>query len=180
VACGSHGLLGKQNVYEYDSVRVPLIIGGPGIPAGRRTDAMCYLFDVLPTLGNLCGVAAPKGSDGIEFCATLHDPVTPSRSGMLFAYKDVQRAFCDERWKLICYPQVDKTQLFDLRADPQEATNLAYLPQYADKVTELTVRLEKEQRLSGDTTPLTAAQPRPAEWTPPAKDFAPKGVKAIN
>ena len=55
VARGSHGLIGKQNLYEH-SVRVPLIISGPGIPAGKRTDAMCYLFDVLPTLGKLCGV----------------------------------------------------------------------------------------------------------------------------
>ena len=180
VACGSHGLIGKQNVYEYDSVRVPLIISGPGIPAGQRTDAMCYLFDVFPTLGKLCGVTVPKGSEGIEFSATLRNPARPARSEMLFAYKNVQRGYRDERWKLIRYPQVDKTQLFDLQTDPQEATNLACLPQFAAKVAELTVRLKRQQQESGDTASLTVANPKPAEWTPPVKKFDPKKLKAID
>ena len=41
---GSHGLLGKQNLYEH-SMRCPLIVRGPGIPHGS-TDAFTYLFDL--------------------------------------------------------------------------------------------------------------------------------------
>ena len=52
VARGSHGLIGKQNLYEH-SMRVPLIVAGPGIAVDKRSDAMCYLFDVMPTLGKL-------------------------------------------------------------------------------------------------------------------------------
>ena len=167
VACGSHGLIGKQNLYEYDSIRVPLIMRGPGIPAGQRTNAMCYLFDVLPTLGKLCAVPAPQGNDGIEFSATMLDPKKPARTEMMFAYKNLQRAIRDERWKLIRYPQVDKTQLFDLRADPLETTNLADRPEYAEKIAELTGRLQSEQRKSGDSAPLAIANPKPAGWTPP-------------
>ncbi len=168
VARGSHGLIGKQNLYEFDSVRVPLIIGGPGIPADKRTDAMCYLFDVLPTLGKICGVSGPTTSDGIDFTATLHDPTKAARSTMIFAYKNVQRAIRDERWKLIRYPQVDRTQLFDLQSDPHEVTNLADKPEQAVKVTELTALLEKEMRQSGDTGVLKVANPKLAEWAPPA------------
>src|SRR5207249_11757607 len=83
VARGSHGLIGKQNVYEH-SVRVPLLIRGPGIPAGKRTDAVGSLFDVLPTLGKLCGVPAPRTSEGIEFTASLSDPTRPARPQLLF------------------------------------------------------------------------------------------------
>ncbi|NBV23206.1 MAG: DUF4976 domain-containing protein [Proteobacteria bacterium] len=169
VARGSHGLIGKQNVYEYDSVRVPLIISGPGIAADRRTDAMCYLFDVLPTLGKLCGVPTPNQTDGFDFSGTFSDPAKPARPHMLFAYRQVQRAIRDDRWKLIRYPQVDKTQLFDLQNDPHEVTNLANQPAHAAKIAELTALLEKEMRRSGDTNVLKVANPKPADWTPPAK-----------
>jgi arylsulfatase A-like enzyme len=169
VARGSHGLIGKQNLYEFDAVRVPLIISGPGIPADKRTEAMCYLFDVLPTLGKLCGVPGPKTSDGIDFSATLGDPAKPARSQLVFAYKSVQRAVCDARWKLIRYPQVDRTQLFDLQSDPHEVANLADKPEHAAKVAELMALLAKEMQSSGDTASLTVANPKPAEWTPPAK-----------
>jgi arylsulfatase A-like enzyme len=166
VARGSHGLIGKQNVYEH-SMRVPLLISGPGIAVGHRTDALCYLFDVLPTLGQLCGVSGPKSSQGIPFTATLMNPATPARSQLMFAYKNVQRAYTNGRWKLIRYPQVDRTQLFDLQADPHELANLADQPGHAAKVSELTALLEREMQRSGDPATLKVANPKPAEWTPP-------------
>ncbi len=167
VARGSHGLIGKQNVYEYDSVRVPLIIAGPGIPAASHTGAMCYLFDVLPTLGKLCGIASPNESDGFDFGATLGDPAKPARDHLMFAYRNVQRGFTDGRWKLIRYSQVDRTQLFDLDADPHETANLAGKPEYAAKIAGLTAQLEKDMRQSGDQAELKIANPKPAGWNPP-------------
>ena len=172
VARGSHGLIGKQNLYE-DSMRVPMIISGPGIPAGKRTDAMCYLFDVLPTLGKLCQVNGPTTSEGIEFTSTLQDPAKPARSQLMFAYMNVQRAVRDDRWKLIRYPQIDKTQLFDLQTDPYETNNLASQPGQAGKITELTALLEKEMQHDGDTAPLNVQNPKPAEWSPPATSSGP-------
>jgi arylsulfatase A-like enzyme len=169
VARSSHGLIGKQNVYEH-SVRVPLIICGPGVPPGKRTQAMCYLFDVLPTLGRLCGVPGPKTSEGIDLTASLKGPARPARPQLMFAYRDVQRAIRDDRWKLIRYPQVDKTQLFDLQTDPHETTNLAGRPEHAARVAALTALLEREQRRYGDPAPLKVAHPRPAEWVPPRKN----------
>lgn len=169
VARGSHGLIGKQNLYDLDAVRVPLVIAGPGIPENRRSDALVYLFDLLPTLGGLCGVPGPAGSDGIDFGASLLDPAKPARNALVFAYRNVQRAVCDGRWKLIRYPQVDRTQLFDLKTDPHEARNLASDPTQADRVAALMELLERELRRSGDGTPLTVATPKPAEWAPPTR-----------
>ena len=173
VARGSHGLIGKQNVYEH-SMRVPLIIAGPGISENKRTAAMCYLFDVLPTLGKLCAVTGPKTSEGIEFTSTLKDPAKPARRQLMFAYMKGQRGFTDGRWKLIRYPLVDRTQLFDLQTDPEEVTNLAGKPEHASRVAELTAALEKEMQRSGDTNTLKVANPKPADWAPPMPGGAAK------
>ena len=178
VARGSHGLIGKQNLYEH-SVRVPLIIRGPGIPAGKTTDAMCYLFDVLPSLGKLCNIPAPRTSEGIDFTRVLRDPAQTARPHLMFAYRSVQRAVRDESWKLIRYPQIDKTQLFDLKTDPDEINNLADKPEHAPRIASMLKLLKKEQEQYGDTAPLTVAKPLPSEWTPPkkAKDPASKEKK---
>jgi arylsulfatase A-like enzyme len=168
VARGSHGLIGKQSVYEYDSVRVPLIIAGPGIAANEHSNAMVYLFDILPTLGKRCGIASPNRGDGMDVSATLKNPAMPARDRMMFAYRDVQRGYTDGRWKLIRYPRVDRTQLFDLQSDPHEAVNLADKPDHAARVVELTTALTKEMKASGDNAPLKIAKPEPAAWTPPA------------
>src|SRR5262249_3171610 len=63
LAIGSHGLVGKQNLYDH-SMHSPLIMAGPGIASGKKSDALCYLLDLFPTLGELCSVAGPEGSEG--------------------------------------------------------------------------------------------------------------------
>ena len=153
VARGSHGLIGKQTLYEH-SVRVPLVMAGPGIAANRSTDAMCYLFDVLPTLGKWCQVAAPAGSDGREFTAVLRDVTAPARPQLMFAYKNVQRAVAQGNFKLIRYPFANRTQLFDLQLDPYEERNLAEQPAHGAKLAELTALLRQEMDRFGDCAPL--------------------------
>ena len=168
VARGSHGLIGKQNLYEH-SLRVPLIIAGPGVPANTTTDALCYLYDVLPTLGALTQVPGPKTNEGIDLSPSLRDPRKPARSSLTFAYQKVQRALRDERFKLIRYPQIDRTQLFDLANDPDEIHDLAALPEHAARVTAMTQTLAAELNQLDDPAPFTVATPRPAAWTPPQR-----------
>jgi arylsulfatase A-like enzyme len=134
---------------------------------------MCYLFDVFPTLGKLCGVPAPSSSEGIEFGAVLKDTSKPARKEMMFAYMNVQRAVRDSRWKLIRYPQIDKTQLFDLTSDPEEINNLAELPEQQMRVAELMALLKKEQIRYSDPSPLQVAEPISPDWIPP-KNFPKK------
>ncbi|MBI5397788.1 MAG: sulfatase-like hydrolase/transferase [Verrucomicrobia bacterium] len=178
LAVGSHGLMGKQNLYD-DGMRVPLIFAGPGIPQDKRAAAFCYLLDVFPTLGALAGVRAPDGSEGISLAPVLRNPKRAGRPVIFNAYRNVQRAIRDERWKLIRYPQVDKTQLFDLQNDPHEKNDLAAKPESAGKIKELMARMEKAQREFGDDCPLTVSNPKPAAWSPEmaAKETAPAAAK---
>ena len=73
----------------------------------------------------------------------------------------------DDRWKLIRFPQVNRTLLFDLQADPFETRDLASHPEQAAKVAELTALLERQQKEFGDPAPLTVPSPKSGEWTPP-------------
>lgn len=175
VARGAHGLIGKQNLYE-DSLRVPLIISGPGIPKAQRTQAMCYLFDVLPTLGALCGVPKPATSEGMDLTPVLKNPQTAARPRLSYGYRTVQRAVREGRWKLIVYPNVNVTQLFDLDTDPHEISNLADKSEHAARVKELMATLAVDLKSHGDTIPLVVAHPKPASWTPPRpKPLVPGG-----
>jgi arylsulfatase A-like enzyme len=85
----------------------------------------------------------------------------------MFAYQKVQRSLRDERYKLIRYPQVDRTQLFDLAADPDERTDLSARPEHSARVATMTAALAAEMKRLGDPQPLSVASPRPATWSPP-------------
>ncbi|MEI9895310.1 MAG: hypothetical protein WDN28_15835 [Chthoniobacter sp.] len=50
------------------------------------------------------------------------------REYLFNAYKNCQRSISNDRWKLIRYPLIDKTQLFDLAQDAHEETDLAGPP----------------------------------------------------
>ena len=133
---------------------------------------MCYLFDVMPTLGALCRVAGPASSEGVDLTAVLRKPGTPARSTMMFAYRNIQRAFRDERWKLIRYPHIDRNQLFDLKADPHERTNLADRPEHATRVASMTAALAAEMKRLDDPGTLMLPNPKHATWTPPSPKAA--------
>jgi arylsulfatase A-like enzyme len=145
-------------------MRSPLVIAGPGIPKGQRSDAMCYLLDIFPTLGELTGVPAPTGSEGRSLVPNLTDPARPGRDSIFTAYADVQRAVRDDRFKLIVYPRVNKTQLFDLKRDPIEMNDLANDKNRALDVARLTGLLKRWQENLDDWLPLRSQRPEPLEF----------------
>jgi arylsulfatase A-like enzyme len=166
LSLGEHGLFGKQNLYELGGMHVPLVVAGPGIPKGK-SDALVYLMDLFPTFCDFVGATVPAGVEGKSLWPIIQGKSTRVRDVLYTAYRDCQRAVRDERWKLIRYPLVDRTQLFDLHSDPHELTNLADKPEYAATVRAMTALLEEEMARYGDKTPLTVANPKPAEWRPP-------------
>jgi len=173
LAIGSHGLFGKQNLYDH-SMRAPLVIAGPGIPGGRQVDAMTYLLDIFPTLGDLAGVPAPKGSEGQSLAPILAGRPQTGRDSIFTAYADVQRAVRDDRWKLIIYPKINKTQLFDLKRDPAELHDLANDPDRTGDVKRLTSLLRRWQKRLDDAQPLSSAKPLPPEFEFPTEAKSPK------
>ncbi|HWL73354.1 MAG TPA: sulfatase/phosphatase domain-containing protein, partial [Burkholderiaceae bacterium] len=162
LAVGRHGLLGKQNLYDH-SVRVPLVLAGPGVPHGKRSDALCYLFDLFPTLCSLAGVAPPETIEGRDLSPVIRGDAEKVRDSIFGAYGEVQRMVRTPRWKLVRYPQINRTQLFDLQRDPDESQDLAAMPEHQERIRELMSLLMEQQSELGDHLPLTSSSPAPEQ-----------------
>jgi len=135
LAIGRHGLMGKQNMYDH-SLHVPLLMCGPGIPENQRSETFCYLLDIYPTLCDLLDIPIPATVEGRSLLPALRDPCVSVRDTLSFAYRGIQRAVQDTRFKLIEYVVQGQqtTQLFDLIDDPWETHNLVDDPHYAERI----------------------------------------------
>ena len=155
LAAGQHGLLGKQNIYDH-SVRVPLIISGPGIKKGVRTESLVYLNDIFPTIADMVGTEIPETVEGKSLVSILDEPTSKVRESVFFMYKNFQRGVRTKDWKLINYlVEGEKTtQLFEIKKDPLEMNNLANDPKYKEKVEEMTQLLQEWINKSGDKVQL--------------------------
>ncbi len=149
LAIGSHGLRGKQNMYEH-TVGVPLIIAGPQVPVGKKSAAQCYLRDMYPTVCELAGIEIPKSVQGRSLVPVLHGQTDSIYPEVFGHFRDVQRMIRTDRWKLIWYPKLDKYQLFDLVKDSAEIEDLAGQPRQAARCAELRAKLEAWQNTVGD------------------------------
>ena len=158
LAVGSHGLLGKQSVYEH-SMGCPLIIAGPGVPKGS-TNGFSYLYDLMPTLLTQAGVPVPEGVEGKDLAPVWRNEKASVRDRAYLTYENKMRALVEQRYKLIRYPLIDHTQLFDLQEDPDELIDLSRKPEQGDRVTEMTRRLTAMHDDLDDPHPLTVDKPK--------------------
>jgi len=166
LALGSHGLLGKQNVYE-ESMKVPLIFVGPKIPSGKSSTAFTYLFDIFPTICDLTGINAPDDIDGKSLKLIWDGKCDKVRDSVFLPFLQIQRAVRDEQWKLICYPKIGYIELFNLKNDPFEKKNLVFDPQYKAQKERLLSLLREWQKKCGDTVqiPDEVKKPQKPDFT---------------
>lgn len=138
---GARGVWGKSTMYE-ESVGVPLILAGPGLPAGRVWPAPVSLLDIPPTILGLLGIALPPAMGGVPL--TAPDPArevlseyhaTGSRRG-IFMLRTA-------RWKLVHHEGGMPPELFDLQADPEELRDLAASPAHAPVLAAMQAALRR-------------------------------------
>lgn len=163
LAIGSHGLLGKQNLYEH-STKAPLIVAGPGLPRGLATPAPVYLLDIPATICDLLDLDTSWCPESQSFAAALRDQPFEGRSSIFTLYRDRQRAVRQHDWKLIRYPLINHTQLFDLANDPDELHNLADDPAQSHRVAGLLGELGRWQERVNDPHPLSTDFPLPRHF----------------
>ena len=149
LASGQHGLLGKQNQYDH-SVRVPFIIKGPTVQKNVRKTGMFYINSVFPTILELAGLPVPDTVDAKSIVPLIENDDEQSYEFIYGGYKHFQRMVRSKRYKLIHYPVIQKTQLFDLYSDPFEINSIENNPESGELIDDLFLELERLKVLVGD------------------------------
>ena len=101
---GSHGLRGKQSMYEH-TIGVPLLIRGPGVPRGKRRAAQCYMRDIFPTVADLAGLEAPDSIDGRSLKPVIHGERDEVRPFVVGYFRKYQRMIRKGHWKVHRVPR---------------------------------------------------------------------------
>jgi uncharacterized sulfatase len=154
---GEHGQWQKQMLFE-ESVRVPLIMAGPGITGRGASPRTVELLDVYPTLVELCDLPRPRQKlEGRSLAPLLSDPDAKWDRP---AYSQIQRgtdqsppgpkvmgrSVRTERWR---YTEWDGgkqgRELYDHAIDPQEFTNLSNDAAHAGTAAEMKRLLESQR-----------------------------------
>jgi arylsulfatase A-like enzyme len=119
---GEHGGLLHRGMLYDESIRVPLILAGVRVPAGRVDGRMVSLVDVAPTLLALAGAPAAPGMAGRDLLAAGG----PEGEEEVFTqYGPLRYAVRTREWKLIRNTAPPSLELYDLRRDSGERENLA-------------------------------------------------------
>jgi arylsulfatase A len=118
---------GKGRLYE-GGIRVPMIARWTGtIPAGRVSDHVWAHWDMLPTLADLAGAAAPSGLDGVSMSRALRGEAQPAQPFLYweFAGHGFQQAVRMGDWKAVRKNPHGRLELYDLRSDLGERRDVA-------------------------------------------------------
>jgi arylsulfatase A-like enzyme len=155
---GEHGLADKWYPFE-ESIRVPLIVVDPRMPAGERgttNDALTLNVDLAPTILAAAAIPAPASMQGrnlaplyLEGRSAVLSP--PWRTEFFYEHPTItnikripsSEALVRKDMKYVYWPDHEVEQLFDLVKDPQETTDVIADPAYAGQLAELRERFAR-------------------------------------
>ena len=151
---GDHGLMYKGCRFFEGLVHVPMIVAGPGVVAGQRSEALVELVDIAPTLLELSGQPIPASMQGRSLAPILTgisaDPHAHKETVLCdfndsVGYSPVPHdthatMTFDGRYKLVIYHSHGIGELFDLRDDPGEFDNHFFDPAWRELRDRLVLR----------------------------------------
>lgn len=138
-AVGSNGgVANKGDLMVEATMRIPLLMAGPGIAAGNSCAELASNLDLVPTLLDLCGLEAGRELHGVKLMDTGGEAVGHPRQGFMAQHYGliapiVQRAWYHDELKLVV-GQDGFREFYNLERDPAELRNLALEPRYAEEV----------------------------------------------
>lgn len=155
---GEHGLYDKRDAYE-TSIRVPLIVRGPGSQK-KSVPQMVQNIDIAPTILDIAGVELPESAkfDGQSFAPLLRGDNISWRDHILYEYHwewnfpatPTLFAIRTDRYKFVYHHGVwDIDAFYDLQTDPIERHNLIGVPAYRERIQQLREQLFADLKSSG-------------------------------
>ena len=143
---GEHNLVTKNVPYR-QSLRVPLIIRGPGVPAGVVRDQRALMIDLAPTIADIAGAEPLVPVDGVSLLPALQTDA-PLRDTVLIQAgpaKQTDDGGVGWWWRGVTTPRYTYArfyadgleELYDRLIDPAENVNLATNPSYTPVLDEL-------------------------------------------
>jgi choline-sulfatase len=131
---GEKAISGKNTIWER-STRVPLIFAGPGVAKNARCAQPAELLDMYPTLVELCGLPPRGDLEGISLAPQCVGASAKRERPAISSHNRGNHAVRSEHWRYIRYADGSQ-ELYDLRKDRNEWTNLAGDPQHAGVIAE--------------------------------------------
>jgi arylsulfatase A-like enzyme len=131
---GEKGMTGKTSLWER-STHVPLIFAGPGVAKAAKCRQPGELLDMYPTLVELCGLPAKEGLEGHSLVPQLKNSKANRPWPAITTHNIANHSVRSERWRYIRYADGSE-ELYDMRADPNEWTNLAGDSKYEKVIRE--------------------------------------------
>lgn len=127
---GEKAITGKNTLWDRGT-RVPLIFAGPGVARSSRCSKPAELLDLYPTLADLAGLPAPKGVEGHSLKPQLENANAPREWPAITTHNHDNHGIRSEHWRYIRYADGSE-ELYNMRQDPNEWTNLAEDTAYSD------------------------------------------------
>ena len=160
---GQHDIPGDKYLPYEESIRVPFILRGPGVPAGETVRGQVTNVDFASTLLDAADARAGRTQDGVSLLPTTRDPRRrPRRTLEIEATAplfegDVPNNRWDQpytgvrtdRYTYVVYTRTGEEQLYDRQADPYELSNVAGDPAFATIKAGLAARLAKLRSCRG-------------------------------
>ena len=182
---GQHRLIGKDTIYEED-IRVPLIVRGPGVPAGQTVNHLALNSDLAPTLAELAGASAPEFVDGRSLVRVLSDTPPPLanwrqrflveswpphavESGMVYHALRTQ--------EYIYVEYLEEHELYDLESDPYQLDSF-YSTADPDLIAQLASQLDPLRDCAAASCRSAEARTPPTITTQPADTTVRAGQRA--
>jgi N-acetylglucosamine-6-sulfatase len=161
---GEHRIVyGKGGVYE-ESIRLPLIMRGPGVPQGQSVSSPVVNADLAPTFVKIAHATAGLTMDGHSLLETIANPTGTRNRNVLVeqptANADDFRAIRTPRYMYVEWANGER-ELYDLLHDPYELNSLQANPRYANVLDVLSARLYSLQTCAGTSCRLYAIDPKP-------------------